>query len=85
MVDMYPDLSPLRPYVKTRVNQLKADDPHHLKALIQQYQEEHGPTAGINEALATNDGVEWWLHHCAEWRLEKMRFKGRGARRKRQR
>ena len=73
MVNMNPDLLSLRPYVTGRAQQLQTEDPDHMKQLIELFQAEHGPTRGLSEALATSDGVAWWLHHCAEWRLEKLR------------
>ena len=72
-VDTNPDLTSLRLYVQGRIQQLQAEAPEHVKALVQLFQAEHGPASGLSEALSTSDGVAWWLHHCAEYRLERLR------------
>lgn len=84
-VDTNPDLTSLRPYVKGRIQQLQQEAPDHLVRLKEQFVAEHGPTDGLDAALADSERVGWWLHHCAEWRLNKLRYLGRASKNRRRR
>ena len=75
MVDMNPDLRGLAPYVAWRMKELYETAPQAFHEMRGRFVAEVGPCNSPKEALATtHEGVEWWLHNCAEFRLERMRY-----------
>ena len=74
MVDMNPDLRSLAPYVASQMKKLYETAPQAFHEMRGRFVAEVGPCSSPKEALATSEGVEWWLHNCAEFRLEKMRY-----------
>tara|TARA_B100001287_G_scaffold214577_1_gene183460 strand:- start:1743 stop:2006 length:264 start_codon:yes stop_codon:yes gene_type:complete len=73
-VDLDPDLTSLAPYVMTRVREIHTENPQALKELKAKFTEEFEKVADLKAALNTSERVGWWLHHCGEYRLNKLRY-----------
>ena len=60
-------------YVEWRVKELTQKDLDYFKKIAALYQETFKEKPTESNVTSDNERTGFWLHHCGEWRVQKLR------------
>ena len=65
-------MSDLKPYLLSRMDEMRQIDPHHWGQLRESFIIEFGKPESAADALADDQRQAWWLHQFGSYRVERL-------------